>query len=75
MTIYTNMPIELVLSGIDQERASDLEIESNGILMQVTPLDMTSGTIVRLLRCPLNTYLNPAYAPGQTIHYHPSLPK
>ncbi len=74
MTIYTNMPIELVLSGVDQPRQAEMEIEINGVLMQVAPLNATSGTIVRLLNCPLQTYLNPAYAPGQLIQYHPVIP-
>jgi len=74
MTMYTNMPIELVLNGMDQPRPADMELEIDGVLMQVAPLNATSGTIVRLLRCPLQTYLNPAYAPGQLIQYHPVIP-
>ncbi|OPA77654.1 hypothetical protein BVG16_14510 [Paenibacillus selenitireducens] len=74
MTIYTSMPIELVLSGVEQPRQPDMELEVNGILMQVSPLGTTSGTIVRLLRCPLHTYLDPSYAPGQVIQYHPIIP-
>lgn len=74
MTIYTSMPIELVLSGMEHPRQTDMELEVNGILMQVSPLDATSGTIVRLLRCPLHAYLDPSYAPGQIIQYHPVIP-
>jgi len=74
MTIYTNMPIELVLSGVDQPRQADMEIEINGVLMQVAPVNATSGMIVRLLNSPLQAYLDPAYAPGQLIQYHPVIP-
>lgn len=73
MTIYTSMPIELVLSGMEQPREADIELELEGMLMQVSPVNATSGRIVRLLRCPLEAYLNPAYAPGQMIHYRPTL--
>lgn len=73
MTLYTTMPLEVVLDGLHQEREADLEVEINGILMQVAPVDASSARIVRLLRCSLNDYLDPAYAPGQMIHYKPAL--
>lgn len=75
MTHYTILPEDTYW---DDKEVSDsyTEIELGGILMQVRmEQDNNQATIVRLLRCSLDDYLNPAYAPGQQISFVPTLNK
>ena len=69
MTIYTNMPLELVFEGLNDEKESMQEVLSNGIRMQVIPVAPGMGKIVRIIDCSLNDYLNPDLMPGTIIHY------
>ena len=69
MTLYTNMPLELVLEGFNDEMENLQEIWSNGVKMQVMPVAPGMGKIVRLLECQLDDYLNPQFMPGNIIHY------
>ncbi|WP_141500725.1 YlzJ-like family protein [Paenibacillus luteus] len=69
MTIYTNMPLELVFEGLNDESVQIQEVWSSGVRMQVTPLAPGMGKIVRLIDCSLNDYLNPNLMPGMIVHY------
>lgn len=69
MTIYTTMPLELVLDGMQADPGPFVEITHGEVTMQVRPTAPGVGTIVRLLSAPLDQYLNPEYAPGRSIHY------
>ncbi|WP_127508411.1 YlzJ-like family protein [Paenibacillus humicus] len=69
MTLYTIMPLEQVLEGIRQERASKLEIQHEGMLLQVEPIAPGAGKLIRIVQADLECYLNPAYSPGTLIHY------
>ncbi|MFD1952926.1 YlzJ-like family protein [Paenibacillus thailandensis] len=69
MTIYTSMPLEVVLDGIHNDKRSFHEIWVGGIHMQVEPVAPGVGRIVRLLQCDLEHYLNPMLAPGTIVHY------
>jgi len=71
MTLYTAMPLELVLDGIQNEPGPFVEVTLQGITMQVMPIAPGIGRIVRLLSAPLDCYLQSEYAPGQSICYHP----
>lgn len=70
MTHYTIIPEEAYW---EQPEINDMynEIEIGGILMQVRMEPGNRATIVRLLRCGLDDYLNPAYAPGSQIAFLP----
>lgn len=71
MTLHTVMPLELVLQGIDNERAEPMhEVKVKGIKMQIVPIAPGMGRIVRLLDCSLHDYLNPALMPGAVIAYN-----
>jgi hypothetical protein len=70
MTIYTNMPLELVFEGINDESAQIQEVWYSGVRMQVTPVAPGMGKIVRLIDCSLNDYLNPNLMPGMIVHYN-----
>ncbi|MWC26507.1 YlzJ-like family protein [Paenibacillus sp. MMS18-CY102] len=69
MTLYTNMPLELVLAGMNEEREPCVELELDGALLQVEPVAPGIGKIVRLVHAPLQQYLNPKYYPGSLITY------
>ncbi|AZK47735.1 YlzJ-like family protein [Paenibacillus lentus] len=76
MTYYTIMPEEAYWDDKEASDSSYTEIELGGILMQVRIEENNNqATIVRLLRCSLDDYLNPAYAPGQQISFAPTLNK
>lgn len=74
MTHYTILPEEAYW---EQSEVADMysEIEIGGVLMQVRMEPGNRATIVRLLRCGLDDYLNPAYAPGRQIVFLPLLLK
>ncbi|MFC5532516.1 YlzJ-like family protein [Cohnella yongneupensis] len=69
MMLYTTMPLELVMDGFQTEPGPFLEIEHEGMTMQVLPTAPGVGTIVRLLSAPLDRYLSPEYSPGRTIYF------
>ncbi|OBZ16936.1 YlzJ-like family protein [Bacillus sp. FJAT-26390] len=69
MTIYTNMPLELVLEGFHDEAENLQEVWSNGVKMQVLPVAPGMGKIVRLIECSLDDYLKPSLMPGTIVHY------
>jgi hypothetical protein len=72
VTLYTAMPLELVLDGIQNEPGPFVEVTIRGVTVQLAPLAPGIGRIVRLLSAPLDYYLRTEYAPGQTICYHPT---
>jgi hypothetical protein len=72
MTLYTAMPLELVLDGIQNEPGPFVEVTIQGVTLQLLPVAPGIGRIVRLLTAPLDCYLRPEYLPGQTICFHPT---
>ncbi len=69
MTLYTSMPLELVLDGFHNEPEPLHEVWAAGVKMQVVPLAPGVGRIVRLLECNLHDYLRPELAPGSVISF------
>lgn len=69
MTLYTTMPLELVLKGYEDDVEPTQEVWVSGIKMQVVPIAADMGKIVRLLECSLNDYLNPSFTPGSIVRY------
>lgn len=69
MTLHTIMPLELVLEGIHQEPPATLEINYEGVMLQVEPHAAGMGKIVRIIQAPLSSYLESRYAPGAWIDY------
>jgi hypothetical protein len=74
MTHYTIIPEEEYWAQPEVEQMYS-EIEMGGLLMQVRMEPGNRATIIRLLRCDLEDYLNPLLAPGQQIVYMPVLIK
>ncbi|MCZ8519994.1 MULTISPECIES: YlzJ-like family protein [Paenibacillus] len=72
MTHYTILPLEAVMEGWGEtEVQQPVEIVMNGVMMQVQPLNGQQASIVRLLSCNPQDYLNPQYAPGRLIEFQP----
>lgn len=71
MILYTEVPLEQVLDGIDRPPAATAEVTVGGVLMQIEPVSPYQGKIVRLLSPDPMHYLNPHYAPGQLIEFRP----
>lgn len=72
MTLYTILPIESVLHGMDEmEKETYVELNLNGIMMQVKPLNGHQASIVRLLSRNPQDFLNPQYTPGRIIEFQP----
>jgi hypothetical protein len=59
--------------NLEGEVQNYVEVDMNGVLMQVRMDGTNKATIIRLLRCNLNCYLDPAYAPGSQIVFMPQL--
>lgn len=72
MTLYTTMPLELVLDGIQIEPGPFVEVTIHDVTFQLALLAPGIGRIVRLVSAPLDYYLRAEYAPGQTICFHPT---
>jgi len=71
MIIYSAMPVEYILEGMDQERRFQ-EVQINDMTMIIEPLTPAQYRIVRLISPNPQDYLNAKYAPGRVIHFRPS---
>ena len=71
MTLYTAIPLEFVLDGVEQLKPT-IQVDALGVKMEVMPVSPGIGQIVRLLQCSLDDYLNPALTPGAFVHYSAS---
>jgi hypothetical protein len=70
MTLYTILPLETVFAGMDKvEQEEYVEVSINGVTMQVKPINAQQASIVRLLSCNPQDYLNPQYSPGRIIEF------
>jgi len=69
--IYTPLPIELVLEGIDKEGPPLQELEVDGVKMLVEQQSIDKCRIVRLLSTDPADYLKSELMPGTEIRYVP----
>ncbi|MHB1125532.1 MAG: YlzJ-like family protein [Bacillota bacterium] len=74
MVLYTVMPMEMVLEGMDQQR-DWVETEYEGIIMQVEPLKLGEARVVRIFSTDPQDFLNPRYQPGAVINFLPGAHK
>ncbi|MDP5273501.1 YlzJ-like family protein [Chengkuizengella axinellae] len=72
MIMYSIVPLDDIIEGIENNEPSQ-EIELDGVIMQVQPMNSYQARIVRLISPNPQDYLNPAYSPGQTIYFHPHI--
>jgi len=70
--LYTTMPLETVLQGLEDLHPSYLEMEVSGARVVIEETSLGQGRIVRLLSTDPQDYLNPALQPGMTINFIPS---
>lgn len=64
--LYSIVPDEEIWT----EEASDSsfhEVEIDGCMMQVEPIDAARGRVVRILSTDPQAYLNPAFQPGSVV--------
>lgn len=71
MLLYTDVPIESVLAGINEPREDYLEMEWQGIKFLVEPVGDNEGKIVQMMSTDPRNYLNPCYMPGSIVCYTP----
>lgn len=71
MIIYSPVPLEQIVEGIEDKVKPLEEIQVDSVVMQVQPVDKYHARIVRLISPNPQDYLNPAYAPGRTIRFDP----
>ncbi|MCZ8512308.1 YlzJ-like family protein [Paenibacillus filicis] len=72
MTHYTILPMDAVLEGLEEmDKTQTLEISVDGVTMQVQPLNQRQASIVRLISCNPQDFLNPRFAPGRLIEFEP----
>lgn len=68
MVLYTSMPIEMVIEGIDKKYEFK-EIEIDGVKLIIEPISMNQGKIVQLLSSNPQDFLNPNFSPGKIITF------
>lgn len=68
MILYTAMPMELVLEGMER-RLDYKEVDLFGIKLIIEPLDLTHGKIVRLISTNPRDYLKSEFYPGRIIEF------
>jgi hypothetical protein len=66
MILYTVLPLETVLEGLEQER-SFVDIQLQGLTLTVEPISMEEAVIVRIISTDPLHYLNPQFSPGRKI--------
>ena len=71
MIIYTLVPEEKVFEGIESYSPAFMDIQMNGIAMQVEMINSRRAKIVRLYSANPADYMNPLYAPGSIIEFRP----
>jgi hypothetical protein len=71
MTLYSIIPEEAVWEGHETYEPVYMELQINGITMQVEQLNTTQARIVRIYSGNAMDYMNPAYAPGSMLEFQP----
>ncbi|NLG80221.1 MAG: hypothetical protein GX492_10460 [Firmicutes bacterium] len=72
MILYTVLPLELVLEGIDRERTFT-NVEINGINVVVEQVSANEAVIVRIISTDPQHFLDPSLQPGSRVRLTPSL--
>ncbi|PKM79905.1 MAG: hypothetical protein CVU89_16135 [Firmicutes bacterium HGW-Firmicutes-14] len=69
--IYTPLPIEIVLEGIDKQGPEYQEIEVGGAKLLVEQQNMDSCRVVRLISTDPMDYLRDEFQPGTELKFIP----
>ncbi|HQA60215.1 MAG TPA: YlzJ-like family protein [Tepidanaerobacteraceae bacterium] len=68
LILYTSMPIELVIEGMDKKYEFK-EIEIEAVKLIIEPISVNQGKIVKLISTDPQDYLNPNLSPGKIITF------
>jgi len=71
--IYTPMPIEMILEGIEKEGPQYQEVEVKGAKLLVEQLNMDKCRVVRLISTNTADYLKNEFQPGTEIRFVPQV--
>jgi hypothetical protein len=71
MLLWTVMPLDLVLNGVENVIAYE-ELDYAGVKVQVEKLSPLECRIVRILSTQPEDYLRPELQPGSTLIYKPT---
>ncbi|BCV24998.1 MAG TPA: hypothetical protein GXX50_00050 [Firmicutes bacterium] len=69
MILYTPMPLELVLDGLDAYRPQYEEVTVRGHKVVVERTGVNQAKLVRLLSTNPNDFLDPSFFPGAIITF------
>lgn len=70
MILYTIANPEQVLEGIEKERVFQ-EVEIQGVKVEIEPINLNQGRIVKVISTDCQDYLNQRLQPGNIIRYSP----
>lgn len=70
MVLWTVLPLDLVLDGLDKPPAYE-EIDYDGTMLMVERLSPHACRVVRLLATDPAAYLRPEFQPGSLVSYRP----
>lgn len=66
--LWTAMPVDLVIDGLEPQAPATTEMVVEGRLLQVLPGQGGTGTVQRLLSTDPQDYLDPRWQPGTVIN-------
>lgn len=74
MIIYSTVPLEVIFENNEQVNKQEIqEVTFGHATMLVEPVNSFEGRIIRLISPDPQDYLNPRFAPGQTIAFRPDM--
>lgn len=68
MILYTPLPLEQVLEGMDK-KYNYKEIDVEGVKLLIEPIDIDQGKIVRVISSNPQDFLKPNLSPGSIIKF------
>lgn len=69
MILYTPLPPDLVLNGLEDRAEPAVEITMGHAILQVQPINPKQARIVRYISPNAQEYLDPRVAPGSIIEW------
>ncbi len=65
--LHSIVPVEEIWAETDLPAAELREVMVHGCMMQVEPIDSSSGKVVRILSTDPQDYLKPEFQPGRIV--------
>lgn len=65
--LYTIVPLAQVLEGLEEDPAPTLQLEGEGMTLEVEPLSRFQARVVRVVSTDPRHYLDPRYQPGTVL--------